>query len=180
MSELRVAKRYAQALLEQADAQGVLDAVQRDIKMVLEVFAESRQLLIITESPDVRLEKKRTIYEQIFQGKIQELSLRFIHLMISKRREELLKPTFEEFEHAYNRLKGISKATLITAQPVSEATVAKLRERVAAATRTQVEMSTSEDASLIGGFMLRYGDHMVDASVKHYLRQVQKSLVNNR
>lgn len=180
MSELRIAKRYATALLVHADELGIVDDIHRDVKQILEVFKANRQLQLIAENPEVHLAKKRTVFTRVFENMVDDLSMRFIQMLIYKRRENYLKPAFEEFVQLYNKKKGISRATLITSRPVSEATVAKIRQMVARATQTQVEMQTSEDASLIGGFLLRYGDNMVDASVKYRLRQINKKLVNNR
>jgi F-type H+-transporting ATPase subunit delta len=180
MSELRIAKRYAQALMEQAQALDSLDVVRQDADLILQVLRENRALLLMSYNPEVNPSKKRTVFNKIFEGKVQRLTLLFIQLMVRKRRDGLLKEVMEEFVALYNSAKGISQAHLISARPVSQQTVDKIRDMVAKATQTRVELYTSEDQNLIGGFFLRYGDKLVDNSVRRRLRTLSQTFVNNR
>ena len=58
MSELSIARRYAQALNEQADLKGVTDMVDADIQMISNGLSESRELADSLQAP-LFLEKRK-------------------------------------------------------------------------------------------------------------------------
>jgi F-type H+-transporting ATPase subunit delta len=176
----RVASRYVKSLLDLAVTQGQLDKVHADMKLFSETADQSRDLGLMLKSPVIRHDKKRTILEAIFKGKVTPLTMAFIDILTRKNREPLLVEIANEFHNAYNVYKGIGKASVTTTIPLD----AKTREQFEAvvrklANRKEVELEEKVDKDLIGGFVLNVEDRQIDASIKNNLKKLKLKFSEN-
>lgn len=173
MADLRVASRYVKSLLGLAVEQGAIEAVHQDMIMFSKICSESRPFALMLKSPVIRHEKKRDILEKIFSGKVNKLTMAIIDILTRKNREPLLPSIAQEFHNAYNEYKGIGKAYITTTIPMDK----ELREAIEAivkklSDRKQVEIHSTVDKDLIGGFILNVGDRQIDASIKSKLKSL--------
>ena len=90
MSDATVARRYALALHQEADDQGVADQVEADVDLVRESLAASRELVRFFESPVISREKKQAVAQRLFGERVSSLMMRFLLLLIGKGREALV------------------------------------------------------------------------------------------
>ena len=86
--------------------------------------------------------------------------------MISKGRERYFHDMVESFILQYNVIKNITPVTLTSAVKLD----AGLVQSILAALKTkeklgEIELKEVIDESIIGGFILQYGDKMMDSSV---------------
>lgn len=179
MSELRVASRYAKSLIELANERGVLEQVHADMQLFTSTVAQSRDFKLLLQNPIVKPEKKLAVLTAIFQGKVQELTLAFYNIVARKKRESYLEAIASSFEAQYNELKGIEKATVVSAIPLTAVLRDQLGQRLAAESGKQIILEEKIDPSLIGGFVLRIGDKQIDSSVKHSLRKLRNEFKDN-
>jgi F-type H+-transporting ATPase subunit delta len=177
MSTYRISQRYAKSLLVLAEERGKLEPVTDDVRMVNEVIHESRELQLLLLSPIVKLDKKRTVMQSIFHGRVQEETLAFIRILVNKRREMYMAEIMQAFIEQYNDKMGITSATLTTPAPANAGfkaeIIALLKQRFA---KSKVELDTAVDASLIGGFVLKFDDKLYDSSVSSQLKDIRKEL----
>jgi F-type H+-transporting ATPase subunit delta len=166
MSSHRIASRYAKSLIQLANEQGKLAEVYADMKSIDSIFENSRDLKLMFRSPIIPSDKKQNIVTKLFQGKITDLLYRFLTLMISKGRERYFHDMVESFILQYNVIKNITPVTLTSAVKLdaglvqSILTALKTKEKLG-----EIELKEVIDESIIGGFILQYGDKMMDSSV---------------
>jgi F-type H+-transporting ATPase subunit delta len=85
----------------------------------------------------------------------------------------------KSFIEQYNVLKSISKVSITTASELSEAVIKSIKESLEKVIPgTNLEVNTSVDASLIGGFKLQYGDNLYDASIDKKLRNLKTQFLD--
>lgn len=177
---MRAATRYVKSLLTLAEEQNALEAVHQDMKLFSAVVAENRELGLILKNPIIRHEKKREILEKIFTGKVHPLTLAIFDILTRKNRENILAEIAVEFHLAYNRVKGITMATLTTATPIDESVRAEMKAMVnQISKKVQVEMLERIDPTLVGGFVLKVGDRQVDASLRSRLAALKVMFSTN-
>ena len=82
-----VARRYAQALTEEAQATDQLEAVDADVAVLTDALAGSRELRQLLGSPVVSRAKKEAVLTRLLDGHVGDLTARFVHLLVSKQRE---------------------------------------------------------------------------------------------
>jgi F-type H+-transporting ATPase subunit delta len=176
----RVAGRYAKSLIELAQERGVLQSVVGDIEYFLEA-TKNRDLALLLQSPIIAAEKKQSILDAIFGKKFDVLTKGFFTLCIKKNRGNSLIDIANEFVQQYKDLKGITSIKITTATPLSKESVESIRQRFEAsgATAKTVEVETMVKPSLIGGFVVEFGDKLYDASVAAKLAAIKKQFVGN-
>ncbi len=170
MIDHRVANRYAKSLIELAIEKGVVEKVHDDMLMFSELCQSNRDFLLMLKNPIINHAKKRKILHQIFDGKVDPSTLAIFDIITRKNRELYLPAIAEEFVAQYRTYRGIQKATLTTPFPLTEALRAKFNALVAEQTGKTVELVEKVDPELIGGFILKVGDRLMDNSVKHKLQ----------
>jgi len=179
MSELRVASRYAKSLIELAAEKGILEQVHDDMKLFSNTISQNRDFQMLLRNPIVKSDKKMAVLNSVFKGKVQEMTLSFFTIVTRKNREALLEFVATEFEKQYNLMKGIQRASVTSAAPLSPALRQQLGERLANETGKTIQLEEMIDPSLIGGFVLRVGDRQIDSSVKNSLRKLKNNFKDN-
>ena len=181
MKETRVALRYAKSLISLAEERDVLEQVKGDMELILSVCEENQDFSNMLKSPVVKADKKSAILNQVFGSKISELSLSFLNLLTSKKREAILGAVAENYINLYNESKNIVSATVTTAASITEDIKAQVLTQLKSVVGdADVRIEERVDASLIGGFVLRVGDLEFNASVANKLQKLKREFVSNR
>jgi F-type H+-transporting ATPase subunit delta len=175
MSENKAASRYAKSLIDLSTENNALESLRGDMILVEEVINGSSELEAILKNPIVPLDKKSAILEQIFGGKVHEITKAFLKLLVSKGRAAILFATAKAFNLQYNFIKGIitaevSSATELTADSKTEIEALVKKETGA----NEVIIKERVDEKLIGGFVLKVGDKQFDASISSSLNKLKK------
>ncbi|MCS4167027.1 F0F1 ATP synthase subunit delta [Sphingobacterium sp. BIGb0116] len=179
MSVFKVASRYAKSLIDLASEQGSLETIKEDMDSFIAVLKSSTELQAVFANPIVPLDKKKNILDALFKDKINPNILAFFKIMINKGRGEIVYATAQEFIREYNEVKGIVKATVTSAAPLSEANLAAMKDVLAKETNAQVILINKVDHSLIGGFVVNIGDRQIDASIDGKLNKLERYLNQN-
>lgn len=179
MKETRVAIRYAKALFELCQEQGIVDAVSSDMKMLAGTIKVSNEFKRFLGSPIISDRKKKSILTNIFSGKVHKLTLDFIRLMVENNRESVIGAVASEFHGLYKQLNGIVSAELTTTGVL----IPELRDEIVKAIehemKASVELSEKTDESLIGGFILEIEDKQFDASILHKIQNLSREFELN-
>jgi F-type H+-transporting ATPase subunit delta len=179
MSELRVASRYAKSLIELAGERGVLEQVYKDMQLLSKVVSQNRDFQLMLQNPIIKSDKKMNILNSVFNGKVDELTLAFFKIVTRKNRESALEFMAKSFEDQYFEIKGIQRAHVASASPLTPALREQLGLKLAAESGKQIILEEVVDPSLIGGMVLRVGDKQVDSSVKNSLRKLRNEFKDN-
>lgn len=181
MSVIKVASRYAKSLLDLAKEQDSLETVLNDIQSFRKAL-ENKDLLLLTKSPIVNVDKKKAIFDQLFKGKFDKLTIAFFDIILSKGRESYLPEIAQSFIDQYNTLKGISKVRVTTATAISDKDLEAIRAKLLASNVTDdsIQFETKVDPSIIGGVVIKIGDKLYDASVQRKLNELRKDFSDNK
>lgn len=180
MSQRTVTRRYATALYEEADQAGVLEAVDEDVLMLRRSIESNRDLSRFFESPVIPQEKKDTIVQELLEDRIEELTLRFLRLLIRKDRETLTQAILDEYQSLRDDQRGIVDARVTVAHPLSDEDRDGLVEALEEKTEKEVRLHLEEDPDLIGGVVIRIGDRVFDGSVRIQLNALRDRLRETR
>lgn len=175
MKNTKVASRYAKALLELAIDQKKVDSVLGDMNFLLSTSNEARDFQMLIESPIIKTDKKISIFELIFE-QFEAITLDFVKLITTNRREAYLPAIAEAFEALVKEYKGIVPITLTSAVKLDANTKEAILAKIQASVKGQLEVKEMIDESLIGGFVVRMGDTRIDASVASQLNNLKQRL----
>lgn len=176
MSQRTVTRRYAAALYEEADATGVLGAVDEDVRMLRESLDSNRPLARVFESPVIPQDKKETILHELLADRVEDLTMRFLHLLIRKDRETLTKTILDQYQVLRDEQRGIVDADVTVARPLTDEERAPLVKALEEKTGKEIRLHVHVEPDLIGGLVIRIGDRVFDASVRSQLSALHDRL----
>jgi len=181
MKGLRAGKRYSKALIDLAKDQSSLDAVHKDVLLIQQSLEESNELVSLLDSPIVKTEKKIQILEEIYNGKVNELTLRFLLMVAEQKRESALPTILASFIEIYNEEHGIASVQVTTATEISDEIRKELRRKIMESYNFKdIELTEVVDEKLIGGMVIRIGDKQIDESVRRKLNEIHQELINGK
>lgn len=177
MADISIARRYAQALFSTAMKAGTIERVETDLETIDALLRTSPRLLRILRAPTIGAAEKKELARRLFENQVSSLTLRFLNLLIDKRRERVLPEINREFRSLSYGARNILpvRATVATRLTAEERT--RLTEALARRTGKTIELSEEVDPELIGGIVLRLGDTIIDGSVAGHLRRLRQQLV---
>jgi F-type H+-transporting ATPase subunit delta len=179
MRHLKVAGRYAKALLDLAVERGDLEKVYADVQLVRNTLRASSELRAALHSPVIRHDKKEAILDAVFEKQIGDLTRHFCVLVARQGREAHLQEILNRFMVLYRVHQNIVVAKITTAAELDEKTLSRISKLIEVPSGSKVELRTAINPEIIGGFILRVGDLQTDASVSGRLRDIRRTFKEN-
>ena len=179
MKQSRVTIRYAKALFQLVIEQDKLEQSYNDMVLLDKVCAESKEFLLLLKSPIVKTDKKLKILEEVFGSKISKVTMSFINIITTKKREKILALIASSFITLYKAHNKIETATVITADPLDEALIAEVISFIKKHGDDNVELTKKVDSTIIGGAIIRMGDRQLDTSVSKAISELRQMFSKN-
>ncbi len=176
----RIAYRYAKSLIDISQEQNRLEEVNNDMLLLQRIIKSNPDFVTLLRSPVITADKKVKIVEAVTSGQVSTLTTAFNKLLITKGRESTLPEVIGSFIEQYKKIKNIQTVKLTTAAPISEELRATIIAQVKATSTIQnIDLQTTVDSKIIGGFVLQAGDKLVDASIAYDLKEISRQFQNN-
>lgn len=172
-----IAQRYAGAWLEAASETGALEAVRGEITALEDLCRDSEPFVDFVTDKAIPGEVKQRILGELFDGRIRDITLNFLYLLVSRRRERFLPEILAACREILDDWDGVVNADVASAVALSAGQEGDLKSELEAYTGKRVRMKTSVNPDLIGGFVVRVGDQVFDSSLATQLQRVRQSLV---
>lgn len=180
MSVIRISSRYAKSILDLAAERGELESVLSDMKGMQEAV-KNRDLYLLLKSPIVKSDKKLSVFNAIFDGKISKLSSEFFKIIMRKGREQYIPEIATDFIRQYKEKSHVTTIQLTTAHEIDQSILDGIEAKLLASdvTDKKVEIENKVDESIVGGYILEIGDKLYDDSVKGKLEKLKKAFSKN-
>ena len=178
MNDTRAAIRYAKAVLDIAVDNKATDAVEKDMRSVVNTICDSKELKDMLASPILKGETKKSALLSIFKGSHQ-ISEGLLKLLVDNKRVGMLNEVALKYIILNEQLKGQDVAFVTTAVPLTAVLEKKILAQVAKITGNKVTIKNKIDESIIGGFVLRVGDLQFDASIANKLNNLKREFTNS-
>jgi len=176
MKNLRVARRYAQALMEAADAAHTLDETGRDLAAIADTLRASRELRLLAASPVVRPARKESIFRELFGKRVGKGTMEFLRLVIARQREAHLAEIAEQFALLRDAKAGVIGVDVASAVALTRPQEEELTRALGRATGKTIRLRLRIDPAIRGGLLVRVGDTVLDASVRRQLELLKARL----
>jgi len=169
MINKKAARRYTQALYEIAQENNAVEIMRQDFFCIRKAIEGSHELKVFLASPIITFLRKAKIISIIFEGKVNKITLLFLEILCKKNRSGILYDISVDFNDLLNLEQGVLETNIKTAIEMSEAEKKMLSDNLARYTGLKIEPSFSVDASIKGGFVAKFSDTIIDASIKRQL-----------
>lgn len=172
MKGTRAALRYAKATLNLAKDKGVTKEVNDDMLLVDQTIAENTELLDMLKNPIIKASAKKAVLTQIFSTKTNATTMRVINLLVENKRLQLLPLVAKEFTIIYDEFRNVEFAYVTSAVPLTKELEARILSKVKEFSSNAIILKNIIDPSIIGGFILRFGDLQYDSSISSQLKRL--------
>ena len=148
-----------------------------ELRTIAALLAQSAQLRRVWENPAIPADQKRSILDIIVdRDKISKPVRNLIAVLIDHRRMHFFEPIIDQLEKELDARLGFAEAQIISARELGDAEKRNFETQVQKLTGKKVRASYEEDASLLGGAVLRIGSTIYDGSVKGQLERIKEAI----
>jgi F-type H+-transporting ATPase subunit delta len=175
-----VARRYARAIFELAQEKGVVDQIGRELELVASLFETNREFRAVMNDVLIAPQVKREMLNKLLLGKVSDLTMNFLNVVVRKRREAYLPQMYRAYQDLANEALGIVEVEVRSAVQLPEETVRNLEAKLVSRLGKRVKFQTQVAPELIGGLVVRVGDLLMDGSVKTRLARMHDRLIRSK
>lgn len=177
MKNLAIARRYAKALLIIGKEDGQAEAYREELAGVSQLLSEQKALETAITNPLYDVESRRDVLATTLSKlNLSELMRSFLLLLFDKGRIGFIESINTYYQKLADELKGVARAELVSASPLSEASVDKIQKSLADMTGKDIILNITQNPDLIGGVVAKIGDLVLDGSIKTQLVNMKESL----
>jgi F-type H+-transporting ATPase subunit delta len=177
MSET-VAERYAQAIFELGVETGGVTALIEDFRRLAEVYEESDELSKVMNNPLVsEVDRLATMNELCDRLGLTDLAKNAVGLITRRKRMAALSGIANELDRLSDQRAGIVRATVVSAEPLSESFAEKLTDELKSMTGKRIVLDQRHDPELLAGLVVRIGDQVIDGSARTRLAELSAHLL---
>jgi len=176
IKDVTVAARYARALFILTEKRGETERALEDLKGMWQVVGPATRVGVLLATPQVLLTDKRKVLLQGLEGRVTHAVVLFLDLLLRKKRLHELEPIVTEFEAIVERKQGVLRAQVVSAVPLTTPEMERLHAELERSTKSKIRLAADIDPSLLGGALVRIGDHVIDRSVRTLLEQIERQL----
>lgn len=175
----KVAKRYAQGLLNFTQESGNTDAVFTEMGDIVKTIEKSKELQSFFASPIIDLKKKVSIALEIFKD-FSPVTKSMLQLIIKQGRESQMQNIAQEYINKVEDMNGVQRITITSASALSSENINNILKSSELVNHdNKFDVKSIINPEILGGYILRVGDQQVDASVKSKLSKLKKEFQLN-
>ncbi len=176
MSELAtLARPYAVAVFKRAKETGTSQEWSETLAF-LSTAIQDADLSAIINNPKISEDRLVKLMQEICQDQVKGEGFNFLKLLIENSRLDLAPQIAELFESYKAEDEGYVDVDVITAYALTKAEEQKFASSLKKQLNKEVNIHASVDSSLIGGFLVRAGDSVIDGSISGQLQQLAKRI----
>ena len=176
IQDTTVAARYARALFIVTEKRKETVTALEHLKGLVDVLAPHSRVGAHLASPGLRLADKRAALRQSLGKVVLPIVVVFVDLLLRKKRLREFPGVVQEFEALVEKQQGIQRAEVVSAVPLVAAETKRLHAALEKRTGAKIRLTASVDPELLGGALVRIGDHVIDRTVRTLLERVGQQL----
>lgn len=178
MKENIVAGRYAQALFEDAKAEGKTQEIISQLVGLSSLYMSSEDFKLLVKNPLISKKDKQTVIDSLKnKGVIDEYLYKFISLLVSKNRLSILNLVAEQVISMDMKDRGEAEAVVTVAASMDEVSKKSLNDVLNKVTGKKITIKEQVDASILGGVVAQVESSLYDASVRGQLNKIKEQLI---
>ena len=171
----QIAEVYARSLFEVAKEQGKLDVVREQLDQIADALEENREMRLFLFSPYFSTEDKREGLRRAIEG-ADALVMNLLDVLVENHRLPLIERIRRNYDRLWERANDLLPVTVTSATELDDAVVQRIGDEIGRQTGQRVQLSRQVDPSILGGFVVRVGNAILDASIRNRLEQLRKQV----
>lgn len=178
MSEIIIARRYANALNTVIVDDAILEGALDELKTFAEAYSSNQELRAALLNPSVPAQVRQDIFDSILAlDESDTPGKRTIQVLFQRKRLSLITVVADEFQHIVDaRLKRVV-GHLTSAKTLSSEQENHIQKSLSRYSGKSVHLDTQINPEILGGIVVRLGDTIIDGSLRTRLAQLKQALL---
>nr|YP_009398673.1 ATP synthase CF1 subunit delta [Kuetzingia canaliculata]ARW67859.1 ATP synthase CF1 subunit delta [Kuetzingia canaliculata] len=173
----KIAVPYAEALVDIAQSNNLLSETSNDLSSLSTILYESQDLQIFLSSPLINISVKKELLKNLFRDQLQDFVINFLLVLADRRRINLIKTIIEKYLELTYKLESVVIAEVSSAVELSMAQQENVVDKIKLLTKSSnVKLIINKQPHLIGGFIIKIGSKVIDASLAGKLARMSMYL----
>jgi F-type H+-transporting ATPase subunit delta len=168
---IRLAEIYSQALFALARDSRAIDAVKGDLDTLAGIMVQDTDFVALMASPYFSDQYKERLVHKVFSGRLNDLTVNFLKVVVEHNRMVFLLQIIDRFNELWDNLHGRAVVKITVSEPINDDEIKKLSDTIAAAMKRPTGVEVAVNPEIIGGAVVRYGDKVIDNSIKGRLHR---------
>jgi F-type H+-transporting ATPase subunit delta len=166
--------RYAAALYDLADEQGVLDQTVEQSDALGRLIDENADLRRLLDSPVFDVKQGLAAIRAVMESQnFSPVMIRFVSVIACNRRLVRLRGILGAFKALVEQKRGVITAHVTSAHGLNDVQREALRARLIESGYGRVNISEHVDPTLLGGLVVKVGARLYDNSLKSRLQRLK-------
>ncbi len=177
MKNLAVSRRYAKALILIGQEDGQAEQYNAELESIVGLFETQEGFEQALINPLFNKNDRKKVLEAVLAATdLSAIMKSFMILLFDKGRIGFIREIASFYKDLADELKGVVKASIVSATELSSDAVDKIKEALSQKTGKDIVLNVEQDPSLIGGVVTKLGDLVLDGSVKTQLMNMRETL----
>ncbi|MDR1150648.1 MAG: ATP synthase F1 subunit delta [Clostridiales bacterium] len=170
-----IEKNYSRALFEIANEEKILKDIKKELDLLNNYALNDYHFTSFIESKRVLISDKINLIKKIITI---DLLINFIFLLLRKNRINNIKVIIENFLELYYKKKNIIYIEIILANDVDDNFLDDIKTILENKFHKKVILKNIIDENIIGGFIIKNKNFIIDLSIYNRLKQLKFLLLN--
>lgn len=167
---------YASGIFELAKAEDELERVEDELFAVAQALDGSADLRSALTDPQLPLERKQAIVDDLLEGRASSLTVGLIQLVLGQGRSSELPAIARALLEKAAESRDRAVAEVRSAVALDDETIERLAAALGRATGKKVEVKVIVDETVIGGIVARVGDIVIDGSIAKRVESLRQAV----
>lgn len=177
MRDTTISRSYAGALLELGERHGQAEAFATALDDLVALLRSDPRFSAFLATPKVETEEKKRVFREALEGKVPALFLNFLMVVLDKRRQRMIREIAREYHALLDERLGRLHAQVTLAHEPDERFEQEIAADLSRVLGRQVIPHVNVNPQILGGIVVRYGDRVLDGSLRRRLVSLRRRLV---
>ena len=177
MKSVTIARNYAEALFEAADAQRKTESYGEFIDAIAGAVESDLRITVALDSPRVAKADKGEILRKALEGLVPDEFVRFLEAVVRRGRQGLLGEIAVEYQRLLDTKLNRVHAGVTVAKDLDEEFETDIVKRLTRALGKEVRAHFQTDKAILGGVVVRVGDRVFDGSLRRRLTAMRRRML---
>jgi F-type H+-transporting ATPase subunit delta len=175
--ESTVARSYAAALFELASRTKEHTAFLDAFETLSALLGADTRVRVFLATPKIGVAAKKSALRKALHGRVPKRFLNFVMVALDKRRQRLLSQMADEYRSLLDEHLGVLNVRITVAHEPDERAEEEITAELSRILGKKVLPHIYVDPAILGGIVVRYGDRLLDASLRRRLHDLRGRLL---
>ena len=130
------------------------------------------------DAPQLTLSQKTDLIGETLGDSVSRLALNLISLLASRNSARLLPSITESYQEMLDEHNGVERAEIVSAVPLSDEQQGRIETMLKDIVGKDITSTSRVETQILGGFVARVGDKVIDGSTRTRLDELRRELVH--